>query len=279
MPSVSAILKAVQHPTRRLILTMIHETHEPIQYSAMLHLCGNSTGKLNYHLRSLNEIIVKQGDGYILNEKGEKIVGWLENIVSMGDKPDTSKPSVIFARIFPDKAFFYKGCTIVFILGLILLLPSFGMIYFSVSAIPLLISIILISLGVLIVWWYYSTIWYQITDTEVVVHKGIITKTQKIVPYRTITNVEIKRGIFDRMFNIGTVDIHTAGSSRLGAEEGMVGIVDTEEIKETVLERIRLLNPPDFASSNQSVEENSPILHQIQKALHDLNEDLKGHFE
>ena len=60
--------------------------------------------------------------------------------------------------------------------------------------------------------------------------------------YRTVTNVTIKRGILDRyMFNIGTLNIQTAGmSGSTGAEESLVGLADVQEIYDIVVQKLRL---------------------------------------
>lgn len=50
MPSVSTLLKAIQHPTRRQLMDYIGESLAPTPYTQLLPFCGNSTGKLNYHL-------------------------------------------------------------------------------------------------------------------------------------------------------------------------------------------------------------------------------------
>lgn len=74
---------------------------------------------------------------------------------------------------------------------------------------------------------YFPTIRYEVVENEIHVFRGIITKTRKVVPYRTITNMEIKRGLFDRFFGIGTIEIQTAGNSNVnkgGPEETIDGI-------------------------------------------------------
>ena len=60
---------------------------------------------------------------------------------------------------------------------------------------------------------YYRSLKYEIMDEEVIVRAGIITKSVKHVPYRTVTNLVVKRGILDRLFGLGTLNIQTAGMS------------------------------------------------------------------
>ena len=272
MPSTSAILKSIQHPTRRRILTMLNESQAPVPYTNLLPLCDNSTGKLNYHLRMLDDIAVKADMGYILTEKGENILVWLGNIVSIADIPDKDKPVIIFSRIFPDKS--YRDKYLLFLV-IAMVISSIPLIFIDPMVLILVLIPGIISAG--LIQKYYQSIWYQITDTEVIVHKGIITKTMKIVPYRTITNIELKRGLFDRGFKISTIEIQTAGFTRSGVEEKLVGLIDADDIIETIIERIRLLNPinvPGKQSSGEHLVEKKGLIN-IRNELKSLNKELK----
>ncbi len=82
---------------------------------------------------------------------------------------------------------------------------------------------------------------YEIQDDEVVVRVGIITQAVKHVPYRTVTNLTIKRGLLDRwLFDIGTLNIQTAGmSGTTGAEESLVGLPNVQEVYEIVATELR----------------------------------------
>lgn len=274
MPSTAAILKSIQHPTRRQILVHLNESYNPVPYTALLPLCDNSTGKLNYHLRTLDDIVEKVEMGYVLSEKGEHLLGWLENIVSMGDQQNKDKPSIVFSRIFPDRSYRTKYYLILIISTVL----TFSIPVFLYMELKLIFPILLVLITALVlaglIHLYYQSIWYQITDTEVVVHKGIITKTVKIVPYRTMTNIELKQGLLDRLFKIGTVDIQTAGITRSGVEEKLVGLIDPEDVKETIIERIRLLNPlntTNLRSNNIDISG----LEIIRSELQSLNKELK----
>ncbi len=277
MPSVSALLKSIQHPSRRLILNRLKESDSTITYTELLPYCQHSTGKLNYHLRALSEIVVKTVSGYQLSVKGHNIVTWLNNLVAEGDVIDSERPTVVFTRILPAKLLLYKFITVFisfFVLPYIIA-SVIGTVFDSRGGYLFLILIILILISLVLMYFYYNSIWYQVTDTEIVVHKGIITKTEKAVPFRTVTNIEIKRGPFDRVFGIGCVKVHTAGSSNAntGAEENLIGLISPDEIKETILERMRLLNPPDFTSMIASQPDNTrlkPILDELQ----DLNQRM-----
>lgn len=88
---------------------------------------------------------------------------------------------------------------------------------------------------------YYRSLSYEIQDDEVIVRVGIVTKSVKHVPYRTVTNIKINRGILDRwFFGLGTLNIQTAGmSGSTGAEESLVGLKDVQSVYDTVARKLR----------------------------------------
>ena len=109
----------------------------------------------------------------------------------------------------------------------------------------------LIVTGILdLIWWvpamllsgpYYRSLKYEIQDDEVIMRVGVITKAVKHVPYRTVTNMTVKRGPLDRwLYGMGTVNIQTAGmSGNTGAEESLVGLSNYDEVYEMVVAELR----------------------------------------
>ena len=86
---------------------------------------------------------------------------------------------------------------------------------------------------------YYYTIVYEIHSDEVIVRSGILTRTVKHVPFRTITNITTTRDIFDQLTGIGSLSIQTAGSGSVLAEEKLAGIRDLNDLYEFVARELR----------------------------------------
>jgi membrane protein YdbS with pleckstrin-like domain len=87
---------------------------------------------------------------------------------------------------------------------------------------------------------YYRSLKYEIHEDEVIVRAGVITHSVKHVPYRTVTNLTVRRGPFDRMLGIGTLNIQTAGmSGQSGAEESLIGLANYDDIYGKVAESLR----------------------------------------
>jgi uncharacterized membrane protein YdbT with pleckstrin-like domain len=76
---------------------------------------------------------------------------------------------------------------------------------------------------------------------EVIVRAGIVTTSVKHVPYRTVTNITVRRGLMDRwLFGLGTLNIQTAGmSGTTGAEESLVGLPDVQAVYDIVVTELR----------------------------------------
>jgi uncharacterized membrane protein YdbT with pleckstrin-like domain len=132
--------------------------------------------------------------------------------------------------------------SIVLIVGLVSLDPEVGA--------GELVLIVLLAGVADLVWWapslilaqaYFNSLSYEIHSDEVIVHAGIWTKSVKHVPFRTVTNLQVNRDIFDRwFFNIGSLNIQTAGmSGTTGAEENLVGLPNVDEVYDLVATQLR----------------------------------------
>jgi len=110
---------------------------------------------------------------------------------------------------------------------------------------------------------YYRTLRYEIQGDEVIVRAGLITRSVKHVPYRTVTNLKVTRGPFDRMFGLGTLAIQTAGmSGQTGAEESLVGLSDVQAIYDTVataLRRYRSAMSPTAADEDVGLRQDGDL--------------------
>jgi len=101
------------------------------------------------------------------------------------------------------------------------------------------------------------------TMPEVYVKKGVLTITRKHVPFRTITNISSKAGLFDRLFGIGSVHIETAGysgSQHKGPEVKLEGIVFYEEVRDFILNELRKFKAPYVTGTEvvHPIEEHVP---------------------
>jgi len=195
---------------------------------------------------------------------------------------------VVSGRVFhPDNAFLYKKWLRVFIV-IVLLWGALWAVFFAHPAITYIVLELaewtdlimkagwilvtqaywLVAGGFFIGWMIYTVIYVKRIDyslaswegdicPEIYVKKGIIQITQRHVPFRTITHVKTTRGVFDRLFGIGTIQIETAAKSTTAhggglialllqramrggaAEENIEGVKFHEELRDFILRELR----------------------------------------
>ncbi len=75
---------------------------------------------------------------------------------------------------------------------------------------------------------------------EIYVKRGVFTVSENHIPFRTITNIGSRAGMFDRLFHLGTVHIETAGHTPDdGPDEKLEGIIFYEEVRDFILRELR----------------------------------------
>ncbi|MGB1288765.1 MAG: PH domain-containing protein [Aggregatilineales bacterium] len=125
---------------------------------------------------------------------------------------------------------------------------------------------------------YFNSIRYEIRNDEIIVASGILNKSVKHVPFRTITNLEVKRDLFDQLLGMGSLSIETAGSgSSIGPEEKLVGMIDVVERYNFVANKLRQFRSamsPTQSGDDVEVRENQ-ILMAILKELRGIRVELE----
>lgn len=107
-------------------------------------------------------------------------------------------------------------------------------------AISLAINVLWVVPAVLLIGPYYRSLRYEIHEEQVIMHVGIVTRSVKYVPFRTVTNMTVKRDPLDRVFGIGSLEIQTAGVSGTSqAEQNLVGLEDPEAVYGLAVQALR----------------------------------------
>jgi membrane protein YdbS with pleckstrin-like domain len=151
------------------------------------------------------------------------------------------KPAPQFKRLYNYYAIlaFLVGFLWWYIL-LILLVPN-------VYLVSLFVIALLLYLFTALIWIpkYYESIFYRLTENEIVWRRGVWFKTTGIVPYNRITNIDITQGPISRNLGIAALKIQTAGYSvqRQTAEIKLEGIENHEELRETIMSYVKGRKP------------------------------------
>lgn len=102
----SLILSALKHPLRRKILRMLSD--KPLSFSEILESVSIDSGHLNYHIKSMGDIVTRTDDGkYALSSVGYAAIELVGKVEEQGKSNRTdkrakriSKLALVFSAIF-----------------------------------------------------------------------------------------------------------------------------------------------------------------------------------
>ena len=107
------------------------------------------------------------------------------------------------------------------------------------------LTVLILILGEIWVRMAYNRWFYEFTDNNLKLERGVIWKRYSNVPYERIQNVDITRGIIARIIGFSTVNIQTAGYSASSGKgihsEGYIPAVDikeAEKIRDFLMKKI-----------------------------------------
>ena len=113
---------------------------------------------------------------------------------------------------------------------------------------------------------------YIVRDDRITILSGILTKKEQNIPYRSITDFVLKRGLFDRYLGIGTIQIQTAGQSQTatGYEGCLSGLLDYDGIHGNLRDKLKSLHP-----ISESMTTSEPVNISNENALSQILDELK----
>lgn len=123
---------------------------------------------------------------------------------------------------------------------------------------------------------YVRSIEYELGEHELIVRRGIITRSTDMVPYHMITNVALRRGPLARALGLGTLKVHTAGYSQSSASEATLsGVSNYEELREVLTGRVRGAEGAPAVVVAAGTTPEQELLASLLEELRNLRADLK----
>ncbi len=148
------------------------------------------------------------------------------------------------------------------------------------AAVPVLWIVFAIALSAFwliaapIAWLWIRNLAYQVSDDEVIIHKGILTKVDQNIPFRMITDFRLHRSLYDRWLHIGSIDVQTAGQTQspTGYEGRIAGQPHPEQLHEELRGRIRSLEPTRAGTVDDT---DADDLHAILEEVREIHQLLE----
>ena len=128
---------------------------------------------------------------------------------------------------------------------------------------------------------FYKSLEYVIDSDSVKAKAGVFWRKHVTIPYTKVTNLDVTQGPIERIFDIGTIHVQTAGAGGqqgAKAEQKLVGIRNLDGLKDTIMERIRdyTISAPDQVKEKITQQEDAQIFERILKELKAIRQVLEN---
>jgi len=172
------------------------------------------------------------------------------------------------------KSYYYTS--ILLVMAIVTLPWAIPLVFFIPITIWIILTTPMAVLTILLLVWarkYYDTIFYKLTEDEIIWKRGVFIKNTGIVPYNRITNIDISQGPIARKYGIASLKIQTAGYSGAKiAEITMEGIENYEELRDLIMSYVK--GRPSVAVETYEEENiNAKILEEL-TAIRELLEKM-----
>lgn len=135
-----------------------------------------------------------------------------------------------------------------------------------------------VAVPILILW--VKNLAYLIVEERITIHKGILTKVKKNIPYRAITDFVLHRSLYDRFLGIASIRIQTAGQKQTATsyEGNLAGLIDWDRLHQELRQQIKSLHPVSEALTSKEshiAPADSSLLQQILEELKVIRQALE----
>ena len=118
----------------------------------------------------------------------------------------------------------------------------------AIKLLPFLLGFWIVIFVILIIDFVWAKLFYQsfhfeIRNKNIYIERGVILKHYSSIPYERIQNIDIRRGISERILGLSSIFIQTAGYSgqKAMAEGSIPGLQpkEAEDFREELLKRVQ----------------------------------------
>jgi uncharacterized membrane protein YdbT with pleckstrin-like domain len=96
-----------------------------------------------------------------------------------------------------------------------------------------LVTAVILALVLLVGWVRRISTLYQITDRRILIRRGIVSRQTKEALIDRVQNVNASQSVFDRLFQVGTLDFDTAGTD--DSDFSFAGVPDPEDLRQQIM--------------------------------------------
>lgn len=84
----------------------------------------------------------------------------------------------------------------------------------------------------------YENFTIELASKDIIIREGVITRRTTVIPYGRIQDIRTERTLIERMLGLATLEIETAGSSKVASQTMIPGIAKKNELIAELMELV-----------------------------------------
>jgi len=175
------------------------------------------------------------------------------------------------------KIWFIEWCIALLLFYLVPIIP---LIFVEEVLAAILVSVFILPWFILSAIWmpmYYRTLNYFIKNDHIRVESGVWWRRIKTIPFKMITDIKALQGPLARVFNLGNLNIQTAGMGAQNVAEGVLsGLSDYKEKQTEILKRVREYSPKGkmVTTVEEPAESEKKLLKEMLNELREIRKKI-----
>ncbi|MFC1855328.1 PH domain-containing protein [Thermodesulfobacteriota bacterium] len=110
------------------------------------------------------------------------------------------------------------------------------LVYSMGEAFAIIYPILMVLAAIPIVFFFFS-IRYELDDQYITKSSGVLWKKRRSIPLEKITNIDVRQGPVERIFNYGKIWIFTPSTGASKPEEKLEGVICAHDMRQTISQR------------------------------------------
>lgn len=121
----------------------------------------------------------------------------------------------------------------------------------------------------------YISFTYELTETEIIIRYGILTRHTVVIPYLRIQNINSKRTLLERFLGLATLVIETAGTNLSISDATLPGITKKDLLIKEIMANVERSKQSKAGEKEKFNNSQYNILNDILKELIKLNQNME----
>ena len=121
----------------------------------------------------------------------------------------------------------------------------------------------------------YDNFTIELAPQDIIIREGVFTRKTTVIPYARIQDIRSERTMTERFFGVATLEIETAGSSKVASQTLIPGIANKNELIREIMQLVEKAKSGDGISAGAEGEIAQQAASSMEETLIAILKELK----